>query len=155
MKDKWSVQWIAQARFLSRMSPCARGRVGSFIVDSRNNPVSAGFNGPPRGACGELCGGDTCDRVTQGVESGTRTEVGCHHAEQNALANALHKGVSVAGCALVVTLPPCLACARLIHHAGVELVVVAEGTEYDMRGVEYLREHNVTVRFVAENTSAW
>ena len=87
--------------------------------------------------------------------AGTRTEIGCHHAEQNALANALHKGVSVAGCALVVTLPPCLACARLIHHAGVELVVVAEGTEYDMRGVEYLREHNVTVRFVAENTGAW
>lgn len=151
MKEQWQEQWIAQARFLSRMSPCARGSVGAFIVDARNNPVSAGFNGPPRGACGELCGGDTCDRVTQGVESGTRTEIGCHHAEQNALANALHKGVSVAGCALVVTTPPCLACARLIHHAGVGLVVVPAGVEYDLRGVEYLQRSGVAVRVLAEN----
>ena len=155
MKQAWQSQWVLQARFLARMSPCVRGKVGSFIVDARNNPVSAGFNGPPRGACGELCGGATSDRVTQGIESGTSTEVGCHHAEQNALMNALHKGVSVAGCALVVTTPPCLGCARLIHHAGVSLVVVPEGSSYDERGVEYLTRNGVTVRYLAENTGEW
>jgi dCMP deaminase len=93
--------------------------------------------------------------VTQGIESGTSTEVGCHHAEQNALMNALHKGVSVAGCALVATTPPCLGCARLIHHAGVSLVVVPEGSSYDERGVEYLKRNGVTVRYLAENTGEW
>ena len=144
MNEKWATHWLHHARLLSKMSPCPRGQVGAFIIDSRNNPLSAGFNGAPRGAHGALCGGDTCDRDTLKVESGTRTEVGCHHAEQNALANALHKGVSVAGCALIVTTPPCLACARLIHHSGIKLVYYGDAP-YDLSGVNYLRANGVTV----------
>jgi deoxycytidylate deaminase len=38
---------------------------------------------------------------------------------------------------LVVTTPPCLGCARLIHHAGIERVVIG-GRSYDSQGADYL-----------------
>ena len=142
MKAHWAKHWMRHAELIAEMSPCPRGQVGAFIVDERNNPISAGFNGPPRGACGDLCGGEVCDRTARAIPSGTSTEIGCHHAEQNALMNALHKGVSVAGCTLVVTTPPCLGCARLIHHAGIERVVIG-GRSYDSQGADYLE------RFIA------
>jgi len=36
-----------------------------------------------------------------------------------------------------VTTPPCLGCARLIHHAGIERVVIG-GRSYDSQGADYL-----------------
>ena len=145
MKDRWCQQWFSQAMLLSSMSPCPRGRVGAFVIDNRNNPISAGFNGPPRGSRGSQCGGTVCDRTDQGIKSGTQTEVGCHHAEQNALMNAVNKGVSVAGCTLVITTSPCLACARLIHHAGI-LRVICQRSESYTRGIRYLLENKVEVK---------
>ena len=137
VNEKWKKIWMDLACVLSQAASCPRGRVGAFIIDHRNNPVSAGYNGGPRGAIGSLCGGEFCERSARCIPSGTQTEIGCHHAEQNALMNALHKGVSVAGCTLVVTTPPCLGCARLIHHAGIERVVIG-GRSYDSQGADYL-----------------
>lgn len=152
MNPKWASHWLRHAELLCDMSPCPRGRVGAFIIDSRNNPLSAGFNGPPRGDQGYLCGGHVCDRSEQGIPSGTSTEIGCHHAEQNALANALHKGVSVAGCSLIVTTPPCLACARLIHHSGIKSVYYGDAP-YDLTGTTYLRRNGVDVSRVFDTES--
>lgn len=149
MTPKWALHWLKHAELLCDMSPCPRGRVGAFIIDSRNNPLSAGFNGPPRGAEGYLCGGHVCDREARRIPSGTSTEIGCHHAEQNALTNALHKGVSVAGCTLIVTTPPCLGCARLIHHSGITSVYYGR-SPYDLSGVTYLRKAGITVSRVFE-----
>ena len=119
------------------------GVEGAFIIDHRNNPVSAGYNGGPRGAIGSLCGGVFCERSARCIPSGTQTEIGCHHAEQNAIANAAARGISTEGCVMVVTTSPCLACARLIHHAGIKEVVTTVG--YDGRGATYLRNVGVEV----------
>lgn len=148
-KHEWAVHWLRHARLLAEISPCPRGQVGAFIIDARNNPLSAGFNGPPRGADGHLCGISVCDRTARGIPSGQSTEVGCHHAEQNALTNALHKGVSVAGCTLIVTTPPCLGCARLIHHAGISSVYYGE-KPYGLEGAEYLKRNGVVTVAVSE-----
>ena len=51
-----------------------------------------GYNGGPRGG-GDLCGGDECLRDTMNVKSGTRVEIGCHHAEMNLICNAAANGV--------------------------------------------------------------
>ncbi len=151
MNEKWCDHWLKHSHLLSGMSPCPRGKVGAMIIDERNNPISAGFNGPPRGADGDLCGGQSCDRDCQNIKSGTQIEVGCHHAEQNALMNALHKGVSVAGCTLIVTTPPCLGCARLIHHSGITEVVYDSTTQYDLRGLGYLVENGLHVFRIIDN----
>ena len=147
MEDRWKKIWMELAfLFASRASGCSRGFVGAFVIDPRNNPVSAGYNGGPRGAIGRLCGGEFCERERAQVESGTQTEIGCHHAEANALMNAAHRGISVAGCAMIVTTSPCLSCARLIHHAGIREVVTL--ANYDARGVAYLRNVGVEVSVI-------
>lgn len=132
--------------FASRASGCCRGFVGAFIVDPRNNPISSGYNGGPRGAIGRLCGGEFCERERAQIESGTQTEIGCHHAEANALMNAAHRGISVADCSMIVTTSPCLSCARLIHHAGIREVVTL--ANYDARGAAYLRNVGVEVSVI-------
>jgi len=136
---KWAKHWMRHAQLIASMSPCPRGKVGAFIIDRNNNPISAGFNGPPRKARGTLCGGDTCTRTDQCVASGTSTEVGCHHAEMNAIANAVNKGVSLNGCSIVVSVSPCLMCAKMIHHAGISHVYIPMSCNYLGDGVQYLR----------------
>ena len=142
---KWPTHWMRHALLIASMSPCPRGKVGAFIIDKNNNPISAGFNGPPRKSESKLCGsGDRCLRNCQSIQSGTRTEIGCHHAEQNAIANAARKGVSLEDCWMVVSVPPCLACAKLIHHCGIKEVHVLD-CEYSQDGVNYLLFNEVDV----------
>ena len=148
MKPRWAEHWAKHAELIASMSPCCRRAVGAVIVDPRNNPIAMGFNGPPRGAEGALCGGSVCHR--DALPSGSPSVVGCHHAEQNALMNALHKGISVAGCSLVVTLAPCLGCARLIHHSGITCVYISSAEHYESHGLAYLREHGVTLQSDAQ-----
>ena len=145
----WSVHWINHAFLISNQSPCTRGQVGCVIVDQFNNPVSMGFNGPPRKAPGTLCNVDECERTKQNIQSGTQIEIGCHHAEQNALKNALRKGISVLNCSIYITTAPCLVCARLIHHAGIESVYYPSSSAYDQRGKEYLIKNNVKINMIS------
>ena len=148
---KWIKHWLKHAELISSMSPCPRAQVGAFIIDNNNNPISAGFNGPPRKSSSSLCSDDhECSRNIMKIESGTRTEVGCHHAEQNAIANAARKGVGLEGTTMIISVPPCLACAKLIHHAGIKSVGISS-TGYSLDGVEYLSSNNIKVFSLSPN----
>jgi len=148
---KWVKHWLKHAELISSMSPCPRARVGAFIIDKNNNPISAGFNGPPRKSSSSLCSDDhECARDIMKSESGTRTEIGCHHAEQNAIANAARKGVGLEGTTMIISIPPCLACAKLIHHAGIKSVGISS-TGYSLDGVEYLSSNNIKVFSLSPN----
>jgi dCMP deaminase len=138
---------LAQAKLMSESSPCPRGKVGAVIFMPESWEVVAdGYNGPPRGG-GVLCGGDRCTRTEESVESGTRCEVGCAHAEFNAIANAARRGASTLGAWCAVTTAPCLMCAKLLHHAGVKRVIVHADSRYSTEGATYLSQHNVAVDF--------
>lgn len=127
------------ARLLAKMSSCPRGQVGAVIFNPINYVIIAdGYNGPPRKA-GKLCGGVTCTRK---CPSGTQIQIGCHHAEMNAICNAARQGASTLGGAIAITCEPCLLCAKLIHHAGIELVIY-DAKGYSPEGVEYLRGQGV------------
>ena len=66
----------------------------------------------------------------------------------NVIANAAANGVTTRGAWLIVTGEPCAMCARLIHHAGIESVVVVDGGYAGGRdGIEYLTTNNVKVVF--------
>ncbi|MEO1479999.1 MAG: deaminase [Bacteroidota bacterium] len=84
-------------------------------------------------------------RDTLAVESGTRVEIGCHHAEMNVVCNAAANGVPTRGAWLIVTGEPCSMCAKLIHHAGIERVLVVKGGYAGHNGVSYLEAHGVLV----------
>lgn len=83
------------------------------------------------------------------IASGTMYEVGCHHAEQNVVANAARLGRSLAGATLFCTGVPCLGCARTIHHAGVALVYVIRGGYADNTGLQYLTSVGLRIVEVA------
>ena len=146
MNDRHLDARIRQALVLADCSPCPRRRFGALALDPKRNTILAdGWNGAPRGG-GHLCGGSTCSRDDLGIPSGQRVEVGCHHAEQNVICNAAAGGVALAGAWLIVTGEPCMMCARLIHHAGIVVVVVVSGGYVGANGLDYLVAHGVEVQ---------
>jgi len=82
------------------------------------------------------------------IESGTKIEIGCHHAEMNAICNAAANGVATNGAWMIVTGEPCRICAKLIHHAGITKVIVVKDGYMGSNGVSYLRKHGVIVEAV-------
>lgn len=145
MKPKHVKIRIQQCLALAEASNCPRRKFGALLVDpDRNVILMDGYNGGPRGG-GHLCGGEQCLRDTMGVVSGTRMEIGCHHAEMNVICNAAANGVPTRGAWLIVTGEPCMMCAKLIHHAGIVRVLVVDGGYAGENGVRYLLEHGVLV----------
>lgn len=83
------------------------------------------------------------------IKSGTRYEIGCHHAEMNVITNAAARGVATDGAWLIVTGEPCILCAKLIHHAGITKVICVKGGFLGGDdGPKYLRAHGVEVEYV-------
>jgi dCMP deaminase len=145
VKEKHVRIRVEQCLALAKASNCPRRKFGAVLLDPERNVVLMdGYNGGPRGG-GELCGGDTCLRDTMGIKSGTRMEIGCHHAEMNVVCNAAASGVACRGAWLLVTGEPCMMCAKMIHHAGITRVLIVSGGYLGENGVEYLRDHGVEV----------
>ena len=145
MKEKHLKIRIEQCLALSNASNCPRRKFGALLLDpSRNVILMDGYNGGPRGG-GDLCGGQICLRESESVQSGTRIEVGCHHAEMNVICNAAASGVATRDAWLIVTGEPCMMCAKLIHHAGIQRVLVVDGGYAGENGVGYLKQHGVEV----------
>ena len=145
MKQKHIEIRIEQCLSLSKASNCPRRKFGALLLDpNRNVVLMDGYNGGPRGG-GDLCGGDVCLRDELNVTSGTRMEIGCHHAEMNVICNCAANGVSTRDAWLIVTGEPCLLCSKLIHHAGIKRVLVIDGGYAGDNGVNYLTSHDVEV----------
>jgi len=132
-----------QCELLASCSNCPRGKFGAVVVDPFTNVVLVdGYNGGPRGG-GRLCGGDVCDRNEMGIPSGQRNEIGCHHAEMNAICNAARLGIKLDGAKMIVNGEPCLMCAKMIHHAGIEQVMYKMNGYTTNIGIEYLSKNNI------------
>ena len=148
MKEKHINIRVEQCLALAKASACTRRSFGALLLDPERNVVLMdGYNGGPRGG-GQLCGGDRCLRDELNIPSGTRMEVGCHHAEMNVVCNAAANGVTTRGAWLIVTGEPCVLCAKLLHHAGITRVLVVGGGYLGENGVDYLKAHGVAVQIV-------
>ena len=149
MKDKHLNIRVEQCLALSKASNCPRRKFGALLLDpGRNVILMDGYNGGPRGG-GELCGGQICLRDSEEVVSGTRVEIGCHHAEMNVICNSAANGVPTNGAWLLVTGEPCMMCSKLIHHAGISRVIVVDGGYGGANGVDYLKAHGVEIQKIA------
>jgi len=147
MKPKHIKIRVAQCLELAKASNCPRRKFGAMLLDpTRNVVLMDGYNGGPRGG-GALCGGDTCLRDTQRVPSGCNVEIGCHHAEMNVLCNAAASGVKTAGAWLLITGEPCMMCAKLLHHSGINRVIVVGGGYSGKNGIGYLKEHGIEIQY--------
>lgn len=137
---------IKQCDALKEASPCIRRKVSALIIDPYTNAVvSDGYCGSPRNqSTGDLCGGKVCLRSEQNIASGTQNDIGCHHAEMNAIMNACRIGQSTAGKVIIVNCDPCLMCAKAIHHAGIVKVYSPMLVEGEPRaGIEYLLSNGI------------
>jgi len=145
---------LMQAYALEQASNCPRNQFGAILIDPETNTIlSDGYNGAPRGGT-HLCGGDNiCLRTTNGIKSGTHVEIGCHHAEQNAILNAASNGISTKGAMLLVTGEPCLQCAKTIHHAQIKAVLYIKGGYTTKKGIDYLERHGVKTYPLGNATS--
>lgn len=145
MKEKHINIRIQQCISLAGASNCPRLKVGALLVDPQRNVILIdGYNGGPR-AGGDLCAGDCCLRDQMNIPSGTQIEIGCHHAEMNLICNAAANGIKTQGSWLFITCECCELCAKLIHHAGIEKVILIQNGFSGKNGMQYLIDNGVEI----------
>jgi dCMP deaminase len=126
---------MAMALLMAARSACGRLHVGCVLVsggEHRNRLVAAGYNG-------FLPGSPHQSRMRDGHEQATV------HAEQNAIADAARRGVSLAGATAYVSHFPCLNCAKMMAAAGIRRVTYHFDYNNDTLVGELLGEAGITV----------
>jgi dCMP deaminase len=134
-RPSWDEYFMAMALLMAARSACGRLHVGCVIVsggEHRNRLVAAGYNG-------FLPGTPHHSRVRDGHEQATV------HAEQNAVADAARRGVSLAGATAYVSHFPCLNCAKMMAAAGIRRVAYHFDYNNDELVGELLSEAGVGV----------
>ncbi len=112
-------------RMVATRSTCLRRHVGAILVKEKRI-LTTGYNGAPAGLA--HCEKVGCLRKNSHIPSGTRHEL-CRglHAEQNAILQAAHYGIPIAGSVLYCTNKPCVICTKMIINAGITEVIYGEG----------------------------
>ncbi len=131
----WDEYFMTTAYLISSRSSCERLNVGCVIVsggEGKNRLIAAGYNG-------FLPGSPHTSRVRDGHEQGTV------HAEQNAIADAARRGISLAGATAYVTHYPCINCAKVLAAAGINKVKFHKNYKNDPLVEGLLDEAGVTV----------
>lgn len=122
--DRWDKRFMDMAELVSTWTSCARkGRAIGAVIVKDKRILTTGYNGAPSGIFNCRDKG-YCMRDELGIKSGTQQEK-CYavHAEQNAIAQAAKKGISVDGATLYCTHQPCTICTRIIINSGIARVV--------------------------------
>jgi dCMP deaminase len=101
----------------ANMSFATRKKVGAMLVKG-DSIIDYGWNGMPSGFPN--------DEIEMLVDGELVTNPLVMHAESNALMKALRAGRSTIGADLIVTMSPCLECAKLIKQAGIARVFYRE-----------------------------
>ena len=122
-RPSWDEYFIKLAEIAKTRSSCIRRQVGAVLVNDKNQIVSTGYNGVPRGI--DHCTKETCTKLYE--ESGEKNEL-CPavHAELNAILQAASAGISPEGATLYSTTRPCGNCTMAIINVGIKKVVYVE-----------------------------
>jgi dCMP deaminase len=134
-RPSWDEYFMATALLLSSRSACGRLHVGCLVVsggEHANRIVAAGYNGYLPGCAHQ-------SHVRDGHELATV------HAEQNAVADAARRGVSVAGATAYISHFPCVNCAKVLAAAGIRAIRYHYDYDNDPLALELLSEAGVAV----------
>ncbi len=134
-RPTWDEYFMATAVLISSRSNCERLHVGCVIVtggERKNRLVAAGYNG-------FLPGSPHQSRPRDGHEQATV------HAEQNAIADAARRGISVESCVAYVTHFPCINCAKILAASGIAAVKYRSDYANDPLVIPLLAEAGVKV----------
>jgi dCMP deaminase len=144
MKLKHVQHRLRQTIQLANLSSCTRRGVGAVAVDKNNITLSEAYNGWIRNSSFNTCGLDS-DCKRNDLVSGTQTQIGCIHAEQNLVVNAARTGNSLIDSIVFLSTYPCLMCAKILVQAGVSKVFVLKNSYPITDGIDFLRENAVLV----------
>ncbi|HDS15853.1 MAG TPA: cytidine deaminase [Proteobacteria bacterium] len=141
-RPDWQTYFMDIAQLISRRSTCIRRQVGALIVKD-NRILTTGYNGTPSGI--RHCLERGCLRDQLQIPSGQRHEL-CRglHAEQNAIIQAAHHGVSIESGELYCTNQPCIICAKMIINAGLKKIIIRDAYP-DAMAAEMLDEAGLKV----------
>ncbi len=143
MKEKHKRAFMKICEINADLSECPRYKVGASIIDPIDNViVAAGYNGYIRGGSMHCGGEGVCARERLDIESGTKFEIGCIHAEENAITNAGRQGISTVGKWMFCSAEPCMLCARRIIQSGITKVIFKK-SGYDNNGIVILKNHKI------------
>lgn len=149
-------KYLTIAKAIAKGSKCVRplanggpAHFAALVIDPTHDVLLAyGYNGWLRN-CADTCGGGggLCARKDLSVKSGERIEVGCVHAEMNALANCCRQGVRTTGMVMLIPGEPCSMCAKLIVQAGIATVYIG-ANQYPQHGIALLTLGGVEWEFL-------
>lgn len=108
-RPSWDSWFMSTALLISLRSSCERLLVGCVLVSGGEHPnriIAAGYNG-------FLPGAPHTSHVREGHEQATV------HAEQNAIADAARRGISIQGATAYISHYPCINCAKMLASAGI------------------------------------
>ncbi|NQY32110.1 MAG: dCMP deaminase [Coraliomargarita sp.] len=134
-RPSWDAYFMATALLMASRSSCDRLHVGCVIVsggDQKNRIIAAGYNG-------FLPGAPHVSRIRDGHEQATV------HAEQNAIADAARRGVSLEGATVYITHFPCINCAKILAAAGIRQIKYHNDYRNDSIVAELFRESGVEI----------
>jgi len=140
MRPSWDDYFMEIAHLVKTRSTCLRRQVGCVIVKDKRI-LCTGYNGAPVGCSHCLDVG--CLREKLGIPSGQRHEL-CRavHAEQNAIAQAALKGISLEGASAYVTTQPCSLCSKILINSGIKHILYT-GDYPDPLSLELLQEAGI------------
>lgn len=113
----WDLYFMSVALLSSVRSSCHRLHVGCALVKDKRL-ISSGYNG-------YLAGAPHISIVRNNHEQNTV------HAEQNAIADAAKRGVSVTGSTAYITHFPCINCAKILAASGIKEIKYLEDYKND------------------------
>lgn len=131
----WDEYFMATAFLIASRSICERLNVGCVVVsggEGKNRLIAAGYNG-------YLPGAPHTSRVRDNHEQGTV------HAEQNAIADAARRGISLSGATAYVTHYPCINCSKVLAAAGITVIKYHSNYNNDPLVMELLSEAGVAI----------
>ena len=115
-RPDWDDYFLGIALAVARRGECVRSKVGAVIVRDRRI-LATGYNGVAPGTLSCLDG--VCPRAHSNVPPGSaysgRGACIATHAEENAIRDALNRGLAVAGAQIYITKEPCELCASLLE----------------------------------------
>lgn len=109
MNTDWDARYLDLARHVARWSKDPSTQVGAVVVGRDRRHIAIGYNGFPKGIADDNRLFDRDVKYTL-----------IQHAERNVLDNAVF---DLAGATLIVTLHPCVECAKSIVSKGISRVV--------------------------------
>ena len=150
-RQSWDQYFLDIIEVIGTRGTCDRGRSGCLIAKNKRI-LSTGYVGSPAGIV-------HCDDVghemhTVKNEDGTEARhcIRTTHAEQNALAQAARRGVSILDATVYVSMTPCRTCAMLLINSGIVRIVAEKKYHAGQESELMFKKAKIKLEFISNET---